>query len=499
MLLLRRKHKTAVRKARRPVSERGFTGPGGGSWNRMQNPSFHRGTSNNIAGFFPWMVGSGAPLIGVPLGRVQRRSSKGAVVCCDPISWYERAHLISQPSAFILGQPALGKSSLVKRWIIGMDNLGVKSLVLGDLKGEYVKLIRALGGQVILVGRGRGYINVLDMGEVPEAVQRLRDAGMEPEADALLAQARGRRQSAVETLLTIHRGVAPAPRLCTLISEALRVLDERLTQRVPVLADLSKVIQNPTPQMLKVSLSRGSIERYQDITEDLEADLVSLVGGHGLGEIFNKETTTQMKRGKHVAFDVSAIGDEDPKLQAAALMLCWSIGFSQVAVGNALADAGLEPDQPVHVVLDELWRVLRAGPGLVDRTDGLTRLNRDKGVSVTFVTHTMEDLNALPTEHDRSKAVGLVERCGMVIAFGLPASEMPRMAKAVKLSNRERDTLSSWTTPPSWSKKNKDKKDPPPGRGKCLIKVGSRHGIALHVDLTDLELEFNQTSQRWAA
>ena len=36
-------------------------------------------------------------------------------------------------------------------------------LVLGDLKPDYVDLIAALDGQVIRLGRGRGYLNVLDI------------------------------------------------------------------------------------------------------------------------------------------------------------------------------------------------------------------------------------------------------------------------------------------------------------------------------------------------
>jgi hypothetical protein len=74
---------------------------------------------------------------------------------------------------------------------------------------------------------------------------------------------------------------------------------------------------------------------------------------------------------------------------------------------------------------------------------------------------------------------------------------MPRLASAVKLSNMERRTLQSWTTPPSWSRKNKTKK--PPGRGKCLIKVGGRAAIAVQIDLVDMELQFNETSARFAA
>ena len=465
----------------------------------MKNPLFFRGTSNEVAGLYPWMIGSGTPTIGVPIGQVRRKQSKGSVVFCDPISWFERAHLISQPSAFILGLPALGKSTLIKHWILGLDFFGVKSLVLGDLKGEYVDLIRALGGQVIPVGRGRGYLNVLDMGDAPAAAQQLRAAGQPDAAAQLMAVARGRRQIAVETLLTIHRTAAPNSVETAVISEGLRILDARRMRRTPILADLLKIVQEPTDSLHKMAVSRGSLDSYQEITRQLEADLESLTAGHGLGEIFSKATTTHLKRGQHAVYDVSSIGDGEQKLQAAALMLCWEIGFGSIAVSNALADAGLEPHQPVHAVLDELWRVLRAGPGLVDRADGLTRLNRDKGVGVTFASHTMEDLEALPTKEDISKAIGLLERCGMVIAFGLPASEMPRLSKAVKLTNMEKKTLNGWTTPKTWSTRKKTRDKPPPGRGKCLIKVGERRGITVEIELLEMEKQFNRTSKRWAA
>jgi hypothetical protein len=102
----------------------------------------------------------------------------GATVCCDPISWFQRAQLISNPSAFILGKPGLGKSTATRRMATGLAGYGVIPLVLGDLKPDYVDMVTALGGQVIPLGRGRGSLNVLDPGEATEAADRLTgDAG----------------------------------------------------------------------------------------------------------------------------------------------------------------------------------------------------------------------------------------------------------------------------------------------------------------------------------
>ena len=79
-----------------------------------------------------------------------------ATVCADPISWFQDAGLISNPSVFVLGLPGLGKSALVRRMAAGGAGLGALPLILGDLKPYYVDMICALGGQVITLGRGPG-------------------------------------------------------------------------------------------------------------------------------------------------------------------------------------------------------------------------------------------------------------------------------------------------------------------------------------------------------
>jgi len=55
----------------------------------------------------------------------------------DPVSLCGQANLLSNPSMAILGLPGLGKSTLVRRLVIGLSGAGVQPLILGDLKGEY--------------------------------------------------------------------------------------------------------------------------------------------------------------------------------------------------------------------------------------------------------------------------------------------------------------------------------------------------------------------------
>lgn len=474
----------------RPTA-RGWVGPGGGMSTYLQPPAEWRGTTVQVCGLWPFAIGAGTPMVGVPLGR---HIQTGATLCCDPISWFQRAKLISNPSLFVLGLPGLGKSTLVARMVAGLSAYGVMPLVLGDLRPDYVEVIKALGGQVIRLGRGRGYLNVLDPGEAKEAAERLRAAGKHAQANEVLEDAHGRRLTMVSALLTILRKSEPTDVEESILDQALRVLD-RDFEGIPVLSDLLTVVQEGPEELRHVAVDRGDFDEYQRITRGLEASLISLSKGGRLGEIFSRHTTSPMRMDTPVVYDVSGLGESEADLRAATLLACWSNGFATVNTANVLADAGLEPRRHYFVVMDELWRALRAGNGIVDRVDFLTRLNRQVGVGTAMISHTMADLNALP-EEDRMKAKGFVERAGMVICAGLPYKEMPELTTVIPFSEAEQELLTGWQDPPAWDAANGREVDPP-GRGKFLVKVGSRPGIPVEVKLTEAERSIRDTNQRW--
>ena len=276
------------RRGRRPMP-RGWPGPGGGYSTYLQAPQEWRGTTVQVCGMWPFAAGTGSPMVGVPIGR---NILSGATMCCDPISWFMRAKLISNPSMFVLGKPGLGKSTITRRMALGLAGYGVMPLVLGDLKPDYKDLIEALGGQVIQLGRGRGHLNVLDPGESREAALRLTGKARE----AIQADAHGRRQTMVSALIAIMRNQNPNDREETILDEALKVLDERF-QGTPVLRDLLQVVQDAPDRVRNVALDRGSLDRYRQITEGLEASLIGLVGGGRLGEIFSEQTDNPMPDG----------------------------------------------------------------------------------------------------------------------------------------------------------------------------------------------------------
>lgn len=480
----------AARRQKRP-STRGWLGPGRGSQPHLQPAPEWRGSTVQVCGLYPFAAGAGAPIIGVPVGL---HLITGAAVACDPVSWFTRAKIISNPSAFLLSLPGLGKSSLCRRMILGLTHQGVLPLVLGDTKPDYVDLIRELGGQVITLGPGRGHLNILDPGEATDAAARLRKAGQDELANRLLAEATDLRLTMVASLITIARREPPTDREEAIVERALQLLDER-DAGVPVLADLLKLIQDGPPELQLIAVSRGRKDRYQEITEGLEATLQGLIGSSRFGDIFSKPTSVSMRRDLPVVFDVSSVGENNQDLQAAILLACWSYGFGTVRVAEALAEAKLEPQRHYFVVMDEIWKSLRVGHGLVQRIDALTRLNRQRGVGQIMITHTVSDLE-LADAHETAMAKGFIERSAIVICGGLPDSELAKLQSVVRYSQAEQDLVVSWKTPPGWDTDNRAAD--PPGMGKFLIKVGGRPGIPVQVVLTELELGVNDTNKRWA-
>ncbi|MFJ8017577.1 ATP/GTP-binding protein [Streptomyces sp. NPDC096339] len=455
----------------------------------MDPPSMWRSTTVQACGLWPFAAGSGAPMTGVPLGQ---HLHTGATVCGDPISWFTRARYISNPSLFMLGMPGLGKSTLVNRMLIGMTATGVVPLVLGDLKPDYADTVRALGGQVISIGRGVGGINVLDPGAMGEAAERIGgEAGR-----VLQAEAHGRVLNMVAALITIMRGRPMDDHEQSVLSACLHHLKERSTPgKPPLLPDLLRVLDEGPDRVRAVTLDRGNQERYQEAVDPLHRSLIGILDGP-LGDTFATETSTRINpNAPAVCVDISRIGEADTQLTAAAMLAAWSDGLGTVAAAHALADAGLAPQRWFFTVLDELWRPLRAASGIVERIDALTRLNRSLGLGDAKITHTLKDAEALGSESDRAKARGFVERAGMVVCAGLPRTEMEELGKVIGMSEREIDLVSSWSSPPGWA--NPTANSEPPGRGRFLIKVGGRPGIPIKVAITETEKNLHNTNNRW--
>ncbi|WP_280330052.1 hypothetical protein [Nocardia wallacei] len=486
-----------------PLTDRGYLGPGGGRMSVVGRPVEYRATTAQVAGLWPWSVGAGAPLIGTPLGS---HLHTGAPVCFDPMNWFMRGSFITAPSLFVLGLNGFGKSSLVRRIVLGGVAQGITPLILADVKPDYRKMVEMVGGQVIDLGYGHGVLNPLAAGVLGSIVPRLADV---PALQLQVTQElRARQVTLVAGLVELVRGARVRDYEETLISTALRILYREgsgyTPDNPPIMENLADVI-TAGGQELMLDAGAESSEEYHEATKGLRRSLRALTQGP-FGAVFNGQTTTPIDTSAvAVCIDVSHIPQGDKKLKAAVMLSCWADGFASVEAAHVLADAKLGPQRYFQVVMDELWQVLGLGDFMVDRVDELTRLQRGLATSLIMISHTIKDLQSLGSEAAIAKALGFLERARAKIFGALPPEEIKRLDSTVPFTAAEEEMVTGWSAPQALTGealKPGQARPPAPGTGKFLLKIGEdrRPGIPFHMEFTASEREsgIHETNQRFS-
>ncbi|MFE3052106.1 hypothetical protein [Nocardia sp. NPDC059239] len=485
------------------LTDRGYIGAGGGRMNVVGRPVEYRATTAQVAGLWPWSVGAGAPLIGTPLGS---HLHTGAPVCFDPMNWFMRGSFITAPSLFVLGLNGFGKSSLVRRIVLGGVAQGITPLILADVKPDYRKLVELVGGQVIDLGYGHGKLNPLAAGVLGSIVPML---GEFPELQTqVIQEMRARQVTLVAGLVELVRGARVRDFEETLISTALRILYREgsafTPDHPPIIEDLLDVVVAGGDE-LQLDAGADNPDEYQEAIKGLRRSLRALTQGP-FGAVFNGHTTTPIDTtATAVCIDVSHIPNGDKKLKAAVMLACWADGFASVEAAHVLADADLGPQRYFQVVMDELWQVLGLGDFMVDRVDELTRLQRGIATSLIMISHTIKDLQSLGSEAAIAKALGFLERARAKIFGALPAEEIARLDSTVPFTAAEEEMVTSWSAPQALTGealKPGQQRPPAPGTGKFLLKIGEdrRPGIPFHMEFTLSEREsgIHDTNQRFS-
>ena len=376
-------------------------------------------------------------------------------------------------------------STLVKRLAVGTVARGDTVLVLGDPRPDYTMLAEHLGGQVIRVGRGLDKINPLDVGPLGAVLPRLPAA----EAGQLRAEIRARRLSLLMALCTLIRTRPLGNAEEVILGRAVDILDDRAGHGQPAVPDVLALIEQG-PDELRAAARARDPGHYHDQVASLAFTLDLLLSGTLRG-VFDGPTTTAIDlAAPMVTVDISQAGAAGDKLLTAAMLCTWAYGHATADAASVLAGHGLAARRACLVIMDELWRALRGAPGLVEHADALTRLNRAKGMASIMITHSLDDLNALPTEEDRAKARGFAERSAITVLAALPPRELAQVSQITPLTRPERDLVASWSAPESWRPGARH-----PGRGRYLIKTGGRLGIPCELTLVPGEQHLYDTDQ----
>lgn len=456
----------------------GWATAGGGRAANVEGGRLYQGTTCQVCGLYPFAVSSGATPRGVPIGRHMHTAEP---VGLDPGQWL-RDGLVTNTGLWVQGQPGVGKSTIVKRLGVGLCAFGAVMVVPGDIKGEYSGVVEALGGRVIRIGRGLASLNPLDAGPL-RAAMAVADRATQTR---LWETIRARRQSLLEALVVIVRRAEITVTERRLLSTALDLAVTADTQQEPTIPDVQHVLTSPPATLVDITASRSPQEYTRDVRDLINT--LGLVCSGAIRGMFDRRSTIQADLDTPaMSLDISALDDDDDDVVAAAMLCSWAW---TAAVIDAAAATGRRRN--VFQVQDELWRALRVAPGLVERSDRITRLNRHKGVISAQVTHSLDDLEALPTEQDRAKARGMAQRNGVLVLGGMADKELDAIRRITRLTSQEADLVRSWAAPPTWIAGTAH-----PGRGKYLIKSGERMGIPVALHMVDIERALYNTDTAW--
>ncbi|MGI5484993.1 ATP-binding protein [Streptomyces lavendofoliae] len=481
-----REERRAQKKLRDRFAPRlGWGGRFGGRAPVEDPGTVYTGPTSQAGGIYPFLLGSGLPPRGVPVGR---DVLTGELVCIDPSGWTGK--LTTNPGVWVMSQPGAGKSALVKRVCLVYSAYGHMCVVPGDVKGEYSELISELGGAVVRIGDGIGRINPLDSGPLKGRVKTL----PADRREALLDVLNGRRLETLVALLSTKHGLGRTPDEIERSALNTAVLLASAAQDAgsdPIISDVVDVLR-AAPEDLRVKLAAEGA-RYQDLTRSVIAGLDNLVGGPLKG-LFDGPTTTPLDiNAPAVSVDISALRARGNDVVSAGMIATWAYTYSSIDSARSI---GLM-DRKLVLPMDEMWRALRSGPGLVDAMDAISRLNRTTDDVTIYVTHSLLDVEALPTEMDRAKARGLMDRCDTWVLGASTEEELGRVTGKRMLTEQEVMMVSSWASATSTGLDIAPTYDGDapveeetvrhPGRGKYLIKLGTRPGIAAALELTPTE------------
>lgn len=490
-----REQRRAERRMRARFAPRlGWGGRFGGRVPVEDTGTVYTGPSSQAGGIYPFLLGSGLPPRGVPVGR---DVLTGELVCVDPSGWTGR--LTTNPGVWVMSQPGAGKSALVKRICMVYSAYGHMVCVPGDVKGEYTGLIAGLGGSVVRIGDGIGRINPLDSGPLKGHAKSLPT----DRRTALLDVLNGRRLETLVALLSTKHGLGRAPdeiERSALDTAVHLAATTRSAGEDPVVADVVTVLRQ-APDELRAKLAADG-ERYSDLTRSVVAGLDNLIGGPLKG-LFDGPTTTPLDpSAPAVSVDISALRARGNDVVSAGMIATWAYTYSSIDSARSI---GLM-DRKLVLPMDEMWRALRSGPGLVDAMDAISRLNRTTDDVTIYVTHSLLDVEALPTEQDRAKARGLMDRCDTWVIGASTEEELRRVTGKRSLTEQERAMIASWSSATttgldidptavdtSVGVAAEDEGARHPGRGKYLIKIGTRPGIAAALELTATEKQLYRT------
>lgn len=449
---------------------RGRARPGEG-WTPVEAPmAVYQAATSEIGGLFPLLAANGVPAVGA---RVGYDTLSGGAFYCHPIEWVLRG-LATNPNLVVFGEPGRGKSSTVVALLLRMMLFGIRTLISGDVKGEYTPLLRALGITPIALGRGsRARLNALDLGPLRGRWDGWSTDRQREELDGVLG-----RWVKLLVALAEAQGYRPTVTDEAVLSQVLRrligVADGYTGLRPVTIPDVQRELADPDQDLWR-GTRFADRRQFLDLLRPITDALGNLVNGP-LAGLFDQETNFEL--------------DWDAPVQSMDLSLLRSRGDQAVAV--ALTCLGswasmvtdLQDDGEVRIVVrDEVWRQMRLGLRAVQAVDSDLRLSRTEKKIQVLVMHKPSDTLSVGAAGSQEVAIAkdLLALCSTRVLFGQSTRVADELTEDFALSEREQDATTDWAME---------------RRGRALWKIENHPGYKVQTVLSRTEqLLFDTNAQ----
>jgi hypothetical protein len=345
--------------------------------------------------------------------------------------------LATNPNLVIFGEPGRGKSSTVVAFLLRMMLFGIKTLISGDVKGEYSPLLRALGITPIALGRGsRARLNALDLGPLASRWRAWSVDRQREELDGVLG-----RWVKLLVALAEAQGYQPTVTDEAVLSTVLRRLvgaTDGYTHLRPVtIPDVVRELAAPEETMWRGARFAGRRE-FLDHLRAITDALTNLVSGP-LAGLFDEATNFTLDwQAPAQSMDLSLLRSRGDQAIAVALT-CLGSWSSLVT--------DLQDDGEIRIVVrDEVWRQMRLGPRAVQAVDSDLRLSRAERKIQVLVGHKPSDFLAVGNAGSQEVAIAkdLLALCSTRILFGQSTRVADELATDLALSEKEHQVTTGW-------------------------------------------------------
>ncbi|MFG3229384.1 type VI secretion protein [Kitasatospora sp. NPDC048194] len=401
-------------------------------------PAVFRADTGRAAGVYPFLHAASLPAIGVYIG--QNTLTRQAF-SAHPSVWV-REGLTTNPNVMITGIPGSGKSAHIKALCFRLMALGQRTLIAGDVKGEYARMCEHLGVEPVRLGPGlAGRINPLDAGPLGMGLDLVKDR---TELLSRLTEIHRRRLTLCKALLELQlrRSLLPQEEECldVAVREVTGALSGTSETRLatPTLPQVYDVLRDPSEAMARELRVRGNdIQTAREQMASIRSALGAMVTGH-LGGLFDQQTSIGLDWNAPIqSVDISALeqyGDE-----TVAMVLTCVSSWAQAAID--------QPGRPWIVVRDELWRQMQSGgASMVRKIDADLRLSRAKGTIQLLATHRLSDFEAVGAAGSEAVAIAkdLISSCETRIQLAQDTKPLQITREAIGLTDAECDLIGSW-------------------------------------------------------